>query len=218
MAVTRIPLNPAWKSQAGPPVAPCAPQEYAMQPVLDVAVFTVAGTTKPGLYPGAEWYIARPIPAGATAVCLSFEIELSDSATEFSQAEEIDCIFTGPMVTAGVSYKANRSFQIAGTALQIANAAGSWVTFANLPTKLSTSVPHRIQIFHAFDFAKNVSSTLAVAIDGRLFLVAPALQNVPAAKSNWTDYSQVIIQKQSDLTAAAGAYSVTVGKMELDWS
>lgn len=215
--ITTLLLSPAWKSQAGPPVSPCAPAKYSMQPMLDVAVFSVSGTTKAGLYPGAEWYQAFPIPAGATAVCHVIDMELSDSAAQYSQAEEYDCIFTGPMVATGKAYKANRSFQIAGTALQIANAAGSWVTFATLPTKLSTSVAHRIQIFHTFDFTKNVSATVAVAIDGQLYLVPANMQPVPMTLSNWTDYNQVIVQKQSGLTAAAGAYSVTV-KMSLDWN
>jgi hypothetical protein len=218
MSITLIPLNPAWKAQAGPPVSPCAPQEYSMQPVLDVAVFSVSGTTVPEKYPGAEWYQAFPIPLGATAVCHSWDMELSSSAAEYSQAEECDCIFTGPMVSPGKAYRANRSFEFAGTALQIADVNGKWVTFATMPSKLSTGVTHRIQVFHAFNFTKTISSTVAVAVDGTLYPVPLNLQNIPMTLDDWTDYNEVMIQKQSDLTSAGGAYSVTVGKMEMIWN
>lgn len=215
MSVDRIPLSPAWKAQAGPPVSPCAPLEYAMEPALDCAVFSVSGTTKPGLYPGAEWYIARPIPAGAKAVCFSFDMELSDSATQYAQAQESDCIFTDAQ-----GYKYNRSFEVnpGGMTLQISDKNGAWVNFATLSSKLATSVAHKVQIFHTFDFTKKLSSTVAVAIDGALYLVPANLQNVTAVKSNWNDFNQVIVQMQLGLTSAAGAFSQTVGNMQLIWS
>lgn len=219
MSIDKIPLNPSWKSQAGPPVAPCAPLEYAMQPVLDVAVFTVAGTTKPGLYPGAEWYQTFPIPLGVKAVCHSFDMELSTSAAVYDNADESDCIFTGPMVSLGKAYKANRSSQIVGKSLMIADKNGKWVEFAEMPARLTTDDPHRIQIFHTFDFVKEISSTVAEAIDGTLYVVPANLQNVPMTLSDWTDYNQVIVQMQSGLTNdPKAAFSKTVGNMELIWS
>lgn len=189
-----------------------------MQPVLDVAVFTVAGTMKPGLYPGAEWYQAFPIPVGAKAVCHSFDMELSTSSSVYDNADESDCIFTGPMVSPGKAYKANRSFEITGKSLQVSDKNGQWVTFATMPARLTTDNPHRIQIFHTFDFVKNISSTVAVAIDGDLYPVSDNLQNVPMTLSNWTDYEQVIVQMQSGLTNdPKAAFSKTVGKMNLIW-
>jgi len=211
MSIDAIPLNPAWKSQAGASVSQAAPQEYAMESLLDYAVFSVSGTTVPGKYAGAEWYINRPIPSGAKACCLSFDMELSDSATQYAQALESDCIFTDPQ-----GYKYNRSFQVAGLALEIARQDGSWVPFTTIPAKLATSASHRIQIFHTLDFVKRVSSTVAASLDGNLYLVPENLQNVGALKSNWTP-NQVLVQMQETLTLAAGAFSESVGNMNLIW-
>lgn len=213
MPIDLIPLNPSWKSQAGDTVSQAAPQEYAMQPLFEYAVFSVSGSTIPGKYAGAEWFINRPIPVGAKAVCHSFDMELSDSSVTYAQACESDCIFTD-----GQGYKYNRSFQVAGTALQIANASGAWVTFATMPAKLTPDVIHRIQIFHTFDFVKKVSSTIGASVDGSFYLVPANLQNVPATKSNWTDFNQVIVQMQLTLTQAAGAFSETAGNMVLLWA
>lgn len=220
MIIDWVPLYPAWKAQAGGSVSDGVPQEYAMEPVLDYAVFSVSGSVTPGKYAGAEWYLARPIPTGSHAVCHSFEMELSASSLTDAQAEESDLILTGAKETDGSAYKYNRSFQInaAALTLQIAKADGSWVNFASIASKLMPNIAHKIQIFHTFDFVKKISSTTAVAIDADLYLVPVSLQNVPAVKSNWTDYNQVIVQMQLDLTQKAGAFSETVGKMKLMWT
>lgn len=213
MSVDMIPLNPAWKSQAGASVSQAPPQEYAMQSLMDYAVFSVSGSTIPGKYAGAEWYINRPIPVGDKAVCHSFDMELSDSSVAYAQACESDCIFTD-----GQGYKYNRSFEVAGTNLQIADVSGKWVTFSSMSAKLTPDVVHRIQIFHTFDFVKKVSSTVGAAVDGSLYLVPANLQNVPATKSTWQDFNQVLVQMQLTLTQTAGAFSETVGNMVLLWA
>jgi hypothetical protein len=213
-----IPLSPIWKSHAGGSVSPCAPKVYTMVTNSDgSATFTVSGTTVAGEYAGAEWYIARPIPQGASKFCLSYTITVSPSSLTEANAIETDCIATDSL---GLNYNGSLELNYgSGGTIDVGSGSGGWAHTGVQPGKYTPNVPHKVEIFYSMDFINKRMSVLAMAIDGALYLIPVQYQNVAAVNEGWKDFTQVMVQVQLGLTPAAGSFSVTIGNdMKLIWS
>lgn len=183
-------------------------------------LFTVDGFAGAKNYEDVDFFTSVPNPpAGLSSQCFSCLITPGANNSQLCQANEIDNLVIAQTLKKG-RVKFNRSMQInnaAGGQLQIAAADGSWLSVPGaVPGPLAELQPNSVRAYNVFDFVNGVSSTLAVGINGHLYLIPGNMQNVPAASCTWAE--ETLIQLQLDDNEQDGIITAKFDQVNLVWS
>jgi hypothetical protein len=225
MTVTRdsdIQALSGWQRHMGTDgdVAATAPKLSTMTLVSGAAEFLIQGAVDPTKVAGVDYYLARPIPPGASRLCMRYVLEVNSDHTANCNSDENDCIFTDQS-----EYSYNGSVQnnnAEGGMLQVSNPSAGWVDTGEVIGKYAPDVEHELLVLYEFDFTKRTLTTVGFVFDDAFFPVPANVATVPGASKGWTDKMQVIVQLQQMLTVAAGAqnksYVITYKHVDLCWS
>jgi len=174
-------------------------------------------------YATVEGYITRPnfVTRGFPYTTFNYTIVVDDRTAGQAQVIETDLIRIVKH-TDGSVFKYDGSFQInimEGWMLQVdgpAPTAGapSWKDTGIIIPALAPNVPHTVSIKHFSDTVKRVHSVLSATIDGVVYPIPAAMQNIPATPSTWapdTDLPQV----QLTTNKGGGGYAVILSPVSL---
>ncbi|MHB1937432.1 MAG: hypothetical protein ACYCOR_12715 [Acidobacteriaceae bacterium] len=217
---TQLQLNSGWKTHTqadGSNIGGVPPVNYGFAQCLPGAptamLFHMQGSTVAGGYADWEAYLDRPVFPNTGNLQLSFDLAVDENAAQYAQCIEIDTI----LCLGGFKY--NFSHQLnyaAGGVIDIAGAAGGWVSTGNAIGHLTPNVAHHYVLSYQFGAATHVYSFAGIEIDGVAYAIPAALQNLTAQATAWSDGA--MLQVQQDLNALAGQFSMTLDNVQYQWT
>ena len=168
------------------------PWPGGMTTVIDAAPYggALAATPPLAIYPGA------------TRFTLDYAMRLSGNAPYRAQALEFDLMIIGPD---GWVYNGSCQCVVAeGCKWQIAK-PGGWQD-AGFSAPLETESATRVQSQFLCDWDKETIQLLSITVNDMVHEATPALQD--ALDLTWEPVNHFIVQRQLDVNAAGGAFSV----------
>lgn len=216
---------PGWQRHMGKEggVADTAPLVATMDQKIAApgAQFFIEGAADTTKCAGVDWYLARPIPVGATRLCVRYILNLNSDSVNNSNSIENDIIFTDQN---DLSYNGSvQNDYSRGGLLEVSNPAAGWVSSGNVVGKYAPNVDHELFSLYQFDFLKNKSlTTTGFVLDRAFFPVPTNVATVPGVDKGWKNKMQVVVQLQQVLTVAAGvarrSYVIAYKHVDLIWS
>ena len=211
-----IQILPGWGTNLGTQggIGDAFPQVFQLTQTSVLGLF-IQGCKTQGGYAAGEIYLSRPIPEGASRLCLSYDISVDLNSLQFAQAIETDIILTDAQ-----GYKYNGSVQLdysKGGMIEVAGPTGGWLETGNAPGPYIPNLVHHVEINYTFDFSKRTISNIGVELDEVLWATPASLQNVAAQQSNWKDFNRAMIQIQVDLNQKAGQFAEIINNLTLTW-
>lgn len=199
-----------WEAHVGADIGSVSPVTYGwrLTPENVVEFYTTAPSY-------ADWLAAvhRPICPNTGKLTLEFDLATDSFAVTAAQALEFDTRVS----IAGMNYNLSSQFNYNKNGVfQISNQAGSWIDTAWIPGKFNPYQWYTIVYSYSFDTVAKTSSFLSASLDGKVFVVAAALQNVPATNLGWADSCS--LQVQQDLAAGGGHFAMWLRNIRYIWS
>jgi hypothetical protein len=171
------------------------------------------GTTKAGAYPA--WLLhpatARPILPNTGNLAFEFDLTIDSSTPAAANVIETDTV----LVVGGFKYNLSGQRKIEGELMVGAGAAGWAVVPAVTLSALVPNQRHKIVWTYSFNETKRTCSVISYAIDGLVFPVPVALQNVAAVACSWPE--GVYAQFQMGTLPAGNFWSQVIGDVKYRW-
>jgi hypothetical protein len=188
-----------WKINNSPDVNPVLADTFT------VDKYTGGMTTVISAKPYGGALAATPplqVYPGATRFTLNYEMRLSGNAPIRAQALEFDMMIIGPD---GFVYNGSCQCAVAeGYQWQIAK-PGGWQN-VGFSTPLVAATLIKVQTVFACDFAKKIITAKSITVNGLTFPVT--LPPQAALDLKWAPVNNFIVQRQLDVNANGGAFSV----------
>lgn len=197
----------SWEKHVGPDIGGVPPLVYGWNQTADAMEFYTNGPAY------SDWLAAlhRPVLPG-TLQSLSFELMVDGDSPMASQAIEIDT----KLAIGGHMYDFSSQFNYAeGGMWQIVNAKELWVDTGFRPGRFQPDIWYPIRFGYGYNLGTKQFSVLNASVGVKQFKVSTALQNIPAAPSNWAD--SVSLQVQLDIAKQTGQYAIYMRNIDYYW-
>lgn len=217
---TELQLTPGWKTHTqadGSNIGGVPPLSYGFLQGIPSAptamLFHAQGSTVAGGYADWEAFIDRPVLPNTGNLSLSFDLTVDGNAAQYAQAIEVDTI----LCVGGFKYNFSQQLSYAADGvIDIAQASGGWVSTGIVLGKLPAFVAHHFLFTYAFNVKTHSYSFVSVTVDGVVYPIPSALQNLTAQSTTWADGA--MLQVQQDLNAQAGQFSMLIDNAQFAWS